>query len=69
MAVWTLRPRLHLDHFLGRDLDAADLVLEAVGPGALTEALRTFFSKPEYVWTMYHCFAMASSLPPAVSCA
>ena len=23
----------------------------------------TFFSKPEYVWTMYHCFGRSSIMP------
>jgi len=47
---------LHLHDLLGRDLDAADLLLEVVGFRRCLRLSETFFSKPEYVWTMYHCF-------------
>src|SRR4029453_12768848 len=41
-----LAPRLHLHDLLGRDLDAADLVLEVVGLRPLAEALRHLLLEP-----------------------
>ena len=60
-----LLPAPHLHDVLGRNEHLADLILQPVGPArAGCSDSETFFSKPEYVWTMYHCFVLTSVMMP-----